>query len=82
MSDWRRIGPYTKLAPIVREVTVSEAYRDDGLRVGLLSAPAVRHIGDGRRVPDPFQPRGLLYRMKRSGRKRWLRLRDGLETRK
>lgn len=82
MSDYRRIGPYEKLAPIVREVTVSEAYRDMGLLVGLLAAPAMRHIGDGRGVPDPFQPRGLLYRMKRSARKRWLRLQDRLETRK
>lgn len=82
MSDYRRIGPYAKLAPVVREVTVSEAYRDRGLRVGLLAAPAVRHIGDGRGVRDPFQPRSFLYRMKRSGLKRWLRLRDGLEARK
>lgn len=82
MSDYLRIGPYAKMAPIVREVTVSQAYRDQGLLVGLLAAHAVRHVGDGRRVPDPFQPRGFLYRLKRSGWKRWLRLRDRLEARK
>ena len=81
MSDYLRIGPYANLAPIVREVTVSEAYRDMGLRVGVLAAPAVRHIGDGRRVRDPFQPTGFLYRMKRTVRKRWLRLQDRLEAR-
>ena len=82
MSDYLQIGPYAKLAPIVREVTVSEAYRDMGLRAGVLAAPAVRHIGDGRHVRDPFQPTGFLYRMKRSARKRWRRLRERLEARK
>ncbi len=76
MSDYRMIGPYAKLASVPREVTVSEAYRDKGLRVGLLREAAVAHIGDGRHVRDPFQPRGFLYRMKRSARKRWLKWQD------
>ena len=79
MSDYRMVGPYAELAAVPREVTVSEAYRDQGLRVGLLREPAVRHIGDGRHVRDPFQPTGFLYRMKRSARKRWLKWHDRLK---
>lgn len=84
MADYHRIGPYAQLPqrPPIGEVTVSGAYRDTGLRVGVLVEPAVRHIGDGRHIRDPFQRRGLLYRMRRSARKRWLRLQDRLEARK
>lgn len=80
MSDYRSVGPYGTLGRDVREVTVSEAYRDLGYRVAILAEPAVRHIGHGRHVRDSFQRPGFWYRKKRSARKRWLKLRDRLES--
>ena len=79
MADYRRIGPYAKLARPVQEVTVSLAYRDMGYRVGLIADPAVRHIGDGRHLTDPFDKRGLRYRLRRSIRKRRMKLQDRLD---
>ena len=79
MADYRKIGPYAELGNDVREVTVSKAYRDMGYRIACLAEPAVRHIGGGRSIRDPFVASGFLYRMKRSARKRLLKLRDRLE---
>ena len=78
MRDYRTVGPYAALGRHSSEAHVSRAYRDLGLRVTCLAEPAVRHIGEGRRVRDPFQRRGLAHRMARSVRKRWLRLQGRL----
>lgn len=79
MADYRRIGPYAEIRRHVWEVTVSLAYRDMGYRVGLTADPAVRHIGDGRHIPDPFDRRGFRYRSRRSILKRWMKLLDRLQ---
>ncbi len=76
MAHYRMIGPYADLKHQVREVDVSLAYRDMGYRTALLADPSVRHIGDGRHIADPFRPRVLRYRLRRSVLKRWMSLQD------
>ncbi len=79
MADYRRIGPYAGIGRQVQEVAVSLAYRDMGYRVGLIAEPAVRHIGGGRHISDPFDKRRLRYRLRRSVLKRWMKLQDRLD---
>ena len=76
MAHYRKVGPYAAIGSKVEEVNVSEAYRELGLRIALLTEPAVRHIGDGRHVRDPFKPSGLVHRIKRSATKRWRKVQD------
>ena len=81
MRDYRAVGPYARLARHPGEATVSRAYRDLGFRLTCLAEPAVRHIGSGRHVRDPFQRTGFSHRMARSVRKRLIRLHGQLSGR-
>jgi hypothetical protein len=75
MSDARALGPF---APIGHEADVSYAFKKAGFRIANLENPAVRHIGDGRHVDDPAQPkkaRTPWAKLKRSFDKRVKRLR-------
>ena len=76
MAHYRKVGPYAAIGNKVEEITVSEAYRELGHRIALLAEPAVRHIGEGRHVRDPFKPSGLVHRLKRSATKRWRKAQD------
>ncbi len=78
MSDARAIGPFSALG---HEADVSYAFKQAGFRIANLETPAVRHIGDGRHVDDPAQPkkaRTPWQRLKRSFDKRVKRLRRAL----
>jgi hypothetical protein len=73
MADYLRIGPF---APIGREDDVSYAFKRAGFAIANLENPAVRHIGDGRHVDDPTQPKKaktISQKLMRSIRKRWRR---------
>lgn len=75
LSDVMALGPFT---PIGGEADISYAFKKAGFQCGNLENPAVRHIGDGRHVDDPEQPKrtiGGLPRLKRSIEKRIKRLR-------
>ncbi len=78
MSDYRKIGPYAQIGRQVQEAAVSQAYSSMGYRVGLIADPVVRHIGAGRHISDPFDKRGLRYRLRRSIIKRWCKMQDKL----
>ena len=80
MCDYQLVGPYAKWGMHPSEAQVSQAYRKFGYLITCLAEPAIRHIGDGRHVRDPFQLTGFNHRMVRSVRKRLLRLRGKLST--
>ena len=82
MRDYLLVGPYARLGKHPSEARVSRAYRDLGFRVTCLAEPAVRHVGHGRHVRDPFQLTGFSHRMVRSVRKRLLRLQGKLGGRR
>lgn len=79
LADLRALG---SLAAIGHEADVSYAFKKRGFRMASLQHPAVRHIGDGRHVDDPTQPkkaRTPWARLKRSidkRVKRWKRAQD------
>ena len=54
LADLRALG---SLAAIGHEPDVSYAFKQRGMRMANLQRPAVRHIGDGRHVDDPTQPK-------------------------
>lgn len=72
----RRLEDYQRLAPLERlgyEPDVSYAYKKLGFRMVNLEQPAVKHIGWGRHVHDPTQPKKAKTpwaKLKRSIRKR------------
>jgi hypothetical protein len=75
MADYRKLAPF---APIGGEADISYAFKQAGFQNANLEVPAVRHIGDGRHVDDPEQPKrtkGGLARLRRSVDKRVTRLR-------
>lgn len=77
-ADIRTLG---SLAAIGHEPDVSYAFKQRGMRMANLQHPAVRHIGDGRHVHDPTQPKKAKTpwaKLKRSVEKRvkrWRRAR-------
>lgn len=78
MADARAIGPFARLG---HEADVSYAFKQAGFRIANLEIPAVRHIGDGRHVDDPAQPkkaRTPWQKLKRSFEKRVKRLKRAL----
>ena len=78
VADIRALG---SLAAIGHEPDVSFAFKQRGMRMANLQQPAVRHIGDGRHVHDPTQPKKaktFWAKLKRSVEKRvkrWKRAR-------
>lgn len=75
LADYRRLGPFT---PLGYEPDVSYAFKKAGFHTATLADPAVRHIGDGRHVLDPHQPKrpaNLIERLQRSVEKRVKRIR-------
>ncbi|HRO02923.1 MAG TPA: hypothetical protein PLS69_04895, partial [Terricaulis sp.] len=78
LADIRALG---SLAAIGHEPDVSYAFKQRGMRMANLQEPAVRHIGDGRHVHDPTQPKKAKTpwaKLKRSFEKRvkrWKRAR-------
>ena len=74
MHDYWIVGPYEMLSVAPTERRVGQVYRELGYRVAILAEPAVRHIGDGRHVPNLTKPAGRLNTSIRSVRKRWEQL--------
>ena len=75
LSDYQKIGPFAHLG---HEPDISYAFKKAGFRMAGLQHPAVRHIGSGRHVEDPYQPKrasGILARWKKSATKRIKRVR-------
>ncbi|MCY3672808.1 MAG: glycosyltransferase [Alphaproteobacteria bacterium] len=81
MTDYLRIGPYSKFGRRAREEVISTAYRDAGFRVGLISNPAVRHIGDGRHVLDPYDNPGIFWKLRQYQLRRKVKLRRSVSKR-
>lgn len=75
LADFSRLGPFAALG---HEPDVSYAFKQAGFHTANLEEPAVRHIGDGRHVSDPHQPRrptNVFQRLQRSVEKRLKRRR-------
>ncbi len=70
LSDIRALG---SLAAIGHEPDVSYAFKQRGMRMANLQHPAVRHIGDGRHVHDPTQPK--------KAKTPWAKLKRSIEKR-
>ena len=70
LSDIRALG---SLAAIGHEPDVSFAFKQRGMRMANLQHPAVRHIGDGRHVHDPTQPK--------KAKTPWAKLKRSIEKR-
>ncbi|MCY3669668.1 MAG: glycosyl transferase family 2 [Alphaproteobacteria bacterium] len=81
MRDYRIVGPYADFRALARESRVAGCYLALGYRMAYLAEPAVRHIGDGRHVPDTARPHPFPGRFVRSMRKRSDRLRFKLHPR-
>ncbi|MEM6414909.1 MAG: glycosyltransferase [Pseudomonadota bacterium] len=78
LADALRIGPFAALG---YEPDVSYAFKQNGFREAHLARPATRHIGEGRHVDDPYapkRPKNFFDRLKRSGYKRFKRLKRHL----
>lgn len=74
MADYHQVGPFE---PIGHEADVSYAFKKAGFHIANLEHPAVRHIGDGRHVPDPHGPKrptNAWERLQRSIEKRVKRI--------
>lgn len=74
LKDYQQLGPYT---PRGREEDISYHFKKAGFRIYNLAIPAVQHIGDGRHVHDPTQPkraRSFWPKLRRSIKKRVKRL--------
>ena len=74
MRDYRIVGPYADFGVAANEVRIARCYLELGYGIAYLAEPAVRHLGDGRHVPDHAKPPGRANRLKRSVRKRFSRL--------
>ena len=70
MRDYRIVGPYSDFRALARESRIARCYLELGYRLAYLAEPAVRHIGDGRHVPDFAKPHARPYKLVRSIRKR------------
>lgn len=70
VADIRALG---SLAAIGHEPDVSYAFKQRGMRMANLQQPAVRHIGDGRHVHDPTQPK--------KAKTPWAKLKRSIEKR-
>lgn len=70
LSDIRALG---SLSAIGHEPDVSFAFKQRGMRMANLQHPAVRHIGDGRHVHDPTQPK--------KAKTPWAKLKRSIEKR-
>jgi hypothetical protein len=70
VADIRALG---SLAAIGHEPDVSYAFKQRGMRMANLQHPAVRHIGDGRHVYDPTQPK--------KAKTPWAKLKRSIEKR-
>lgn len=70
VADIRALG---SLAAIGHEPDVSYAFKQRGMRMANLQHPAVRHIGDGRHVHDPTQPK--------KAKTPWAKLKRSIEKR-
>lgn len=70
LADIRALG---SLAAIGHEPDVSYAFKQRGMRMANLQHPAVRHIGDGRHVHDPTQPK--------KAKTPWAKLKRSIEKR-
>ena len=75
MRDYGIVGPYSDFRASASEVRVARCYLELGYRITYLAEPAIRHLGEGRHVPDFAKPYALPYRLGRSIRKRTDRLR-------
>lgn len=74
LSDYQVVGPYAAFGAKADETRVSKGYKTRGYWVAVLAEPAVRHIGEGRRVGDLTKRtwlrrrwRGVKYRLERLG---------------
>ena len=81
MRDYRIVGPYSGFRALARESRVARCYLELGYRMAYLAEPAIRHIGDERRVRDVTRPRVFPDRLFNSIRKRSDRLRLKLHPR-
>ncbi|QUS58918.1 hypothetical protein [Pseudovibrio brasiliensis] len=73
-SLWDRYGPYERYGT---EERISMVMKKDGWMVAFLDPGACHHIGGDAHVDDPYQPKRantIASRLRRSVRKRWLRL--------
>jgi hypothetical protein len=73
-SLWDKYGPYEQYGT---EERLSMVMKKDGWMVAFLDPGACHHIGGEAHVDDPFQPKRantIVSRLKRSIRKRWLRI--------
>lgn len=75
MSDYRIVGPYSKLRVGCNEAQVSDCYRALGYHTAYLGEPATRHIGWEQRTRDRTVPSGPVERLNFSIRKRLERTR-------
>jgi hypothetical protein len=70
LRDYEKFGPF---APLGHEPDISYVFKKAGFRMAGLENPAVRHIGWGRHIQDPYQPKrskGLVHRLRKSVGKR------------
>lgn len=70
LADYKALGPFV---PLGYEPDISYAFKKAGFHMAGLDNPAVRHIGGGRHVDDPHQPkrnRTFIDRFQKSVRKR------------
>ena len=70
LQEYEKLGPF---APLGHEPDISYAFKKAGFRMAGLENPAVKHIGWGRHIEDPYQPKrasGVLARWKKSAAKR------------
>ena len=81
MRDYRIVGAYGDFGAWASETWIARCYLALGYRLAYLAEPAVRHIGDGRHVPDFARPRAFPNRFVRSIRKRSDHLRWKLHPR-
>ena len=74
LRDYEKIGPF---APLGHEPDISYVFKKAGFRMAGLENPAVRHIGWGRHIQDPYQPvrsKRLIARLRKSASKRVKRI--------
>lgn len=74
LADYKALGPF---APLGHEPDISYRFKRAGFRMAGLDNPAARHIGWGRHLDDPHQPkrsRSLAQRIRKSIGKRLKRI--------
>lgn len=75
LRDYHTFRPFAALG---HEPDISYIFKKAGFRMAGLENPAVRHIGWGRHIEDPYQPKrasGILARWRKSAAKRIKRVR-------